>query len=182
MFRCVRAVPYFEIERESDPATVSLFTVNSLDHCFSGERCSFRVRVISITGRDHNLTMAYVSRSPFDNLQTSEFACHPGRSHRWPPMWVSGRPWRLHPSRTRFVTSPRSDMLAVRNRAIDGIGLSPPRPAALLAAPVNLRPSVALNKLHVMVSSYCRSGPSACLVAGEGLGEDVGTGINRADS
>ena len=36
----------------------------------------------------------------FDNLQASEFACHPGRSHRWPPMWVPGRPWRLHPSRT----------------------------------------------------------------------------------
>ena len=43
----------------------------------------------------------------FDNLQASEFACHPDRSHRWPPMWMPGRPWRLHPSRTRFVTSPR---------------------------------------------------------------------------
>ena len=41
------------------------------------------------------------------DLQASEFACHPDRSHRWPPMWVPGRPWRLHPSRTRFVTSPR---------------------------------------------------------------------------
>jgi hypothetical protein len=30
MFRSVRAVPHIEIERESDPARVSLFTVNSL--------------------------------------------------------------------------------------------------------------------------------------------------------
>src|SRR5499433_4146786 len=34
-----------------------------------------------------------------------------------------------------------SDMLAVRNRAIDGRGLSPPRSAALLAAPVNKSPA-----------------------------------------
>jgi hypothetical protein len=33
-----------------------------------------------------------------------------------------------------------SDMLAVRNRAIDGRGLSPPRSAALLAAPTGITP------------------------------------------
>jgi AcrR family transcriptional regulator len=80
----------------------------------------------------------------FDNLQASEFACHPGRSHRWPPMWVPGRPWRLHPSRTRFVTSPRIGYASRPNRAIDGRGLSPPRSAALLAAPVILRPDVGM--------------------------------------
>jgi len=69
------------------------------------------------------------------DLQASEFACHPDRSHRWPPMWVPGRPWRLHPSRTRFVTSPRIGYASRPNRAIDGTGLPPPRSAALLAAP-----------------------------------------------
>src|SRR5262249_43367510 len=44
MFRSVRALPHIEIERESDPARVSLFTVNSSEHCCSGERCSCRVR------------------------------------------------------------------------------------------------------------------------------------------
>src|SRR6516162_8794476 len=43
MFRSVQAVPN-EIERESDPARASLFTVNSSEHCCSGERCSCRVR------------------------------------------------------------------------------------------------------------------------------------------
>jgi len=69
------------------------------------------------------------------DLQASEFACHPDRSHRWPPMWVPGRPWRLHPSRTRFVTSPRIGYASRPNRAIDGRGLPPPRSAASLAAP-----------------------------------------------
>src|SRR6516225_6720421 len=69
------------------------------------------------------------------DLQASEFACHPDRSHRWPPMWVPGRPWRLHPSRTRFVTSPRIGYASRPNRAIDGRGLPPPGSAALLAAP-----------------------------------------------
>src|SRR4029453_1859970 len=36
------------------------------------------------------------------------------------------------------LPSRASDMLAVRNRAIDGRGLSPPRPAALLAAPTRI--------------------------------------------
>src|SRR5262245_1323324 len=36
---------------------------------------------------------------------------------------------------TSLHWSPPSDMLAVRNRAIDGRGLSPPRSTALLAAP-----------------------------------------------
>src|SRR6516162_9151216 len=40
----LRALPHIEIERESDPARVSLFTVNSSEHCCSGERCSCRVR------------------------------------------------------------------------------------------------------------------------------------------
>src|SRR5262249_60073963 len=62
----------------------------------------------------------------FDNLQASEFACHPGRSHRWPPLWMPGRPWRLHPSSARFVASPRIGYASRPNRAIDGRGLPPP--------------------------------------------------------
>src|SRR6516165_9275519 len=73
----------------------------------------------------------------FDNLQASEFACHPGRSHRWHPLRMPGRPWHLHPSSARFVASPRIGYASRPNRAIDGRGLSPPRSAALLAAPVN---------------------------------------------
>jgi hypothetical protein len=38
------------------------------------------------------------------------------------------------------LPSRASDMLAVRNRAIDGRGLSPPRSAALLAAPTRIAP------------------------------------------
>src|SRR5262245_2184493 len=38
MFRSVRALPHIEIERESDPASFSLFTVNSSKQCCSGER------------------------------------------------------------------------------------------------------------------------------------------------
>jgi hypothetical protein len=34
MFRSVRAVPHIEIERESDRARGSLFTVNSSEHCW----------------------------------------------------------------------------------------------------------------------------------------------------
>ena len=51
---------------------------------------------------------------------------------------MSGRPWRLHPSRARFVASPRIGYASRPNRAIDGRGLPPPRSAALLAAPTPL--------------------------------------------
>jgi hypothetical protein len=51
---------------------------------------------------------------------------------------MSGRPWRLHPSSARFVASPRIGYASRPNRAIDGRGLSPPRSAALLAAPTPL--------------------------------------------
>src|SRR5499427_5345727 len=75
----------------------------------------------------------------FDNLQASEFAatqvvptagihcgCQGGRG-----VYVRAERGSLPPR--------ASDILAVRNRAIDGRGPSPPRSAALLAAPVNLR-------------------------------------------
>jgi len=42
----------------------------------------------------------------FDNLQASEFAATQVVPHRW-HRCGAGRLWRLHPSRTRFVTSPR---------------------------------------------------------------------------
>ena len=83
------------------------------------------------------------------DLQASEFACHPDRSHRWPPMWVPGRPWRLHPSRTRFVTSPRIGYASRPNRAIDGRGLPPPRSAALLAAPHSFPVRIALRPASI---------------------------------
>src|SRR5215475_9257649 len=70
----------------------------------------------------------------FDYLQASEFACHPGRPHRWHRISMPGRPWRLHPSKSRFVASPRIGHTSRPNRAIDGRGLSPPRSTALLAA------------------------------------------------
>jgi hypothetical protein len=47
---------------------------------------------------------------------------------------MPGRPWRLHPSKSRFVASPRIGHTSRPNRAIDGRGLSPPRSTALLAA------------------------------------------------
>jgi hypothetical protein len=55
------------------------------------------------------------------------------------PVWISGRPWRLHPSKSRFVASPRIGYASRPNRAIDGRGLSPPRSAALLAATGHVR-------------------------------------------
>ena len=51
---------------------------------------------------------------------------------------MPGRSWLLHPSRARFVASPRIGYASRPNRAIDGRGLSPPRSAALLAAPHSL--------------------------------------------
>src|SRR5262245_11639585 len=61
--------------------------------------------------------------------------CLPPRSS--PPLASNidaGRPWRLHPSKSRFVASPRIGHTSRPNRAIDGRGLSPPRSTALLAA------------------------------------------------
>src|SRR6516162_3534859 len=55
---------------------------------------------------------------------------------------MPGRPWRLHPSSARFVTSPRIGYASRPNRAIDGRGLSPPRSAALLAAPIKNDPDL----------------------------------------
>ena len=77
----------------------------------------------------------FSQRQSFDNLRASEFAatqvvptagvhsgCRGGRG-----VYVRAERGSLPPR--------ASDMLAVRNRAIDGRGLSPPRSAALLAAP-----------------------------------------------
>ena len=78
----------------------------------------------------------------FDNLQASEFAATqvvPTAGH---PFRIPGRPWRLRPSTTRFVTSPRIGYASRPNRAIDGIGLSPTRFAALSAATGNFTPSL----------------------------------------
>src|SRR5215831_3635843 len=82
----------------------------------------------------------------FDDLQASEFAAtqvvptagnqHGGQGGRG--VYVRAERGSLPPR--------ASDMLAVRNRAIDGRGLSPPRSAALLAAPVNLRRETPLDQ------------------------------------
>ena len=81
----------------------------------------------------------------FDNLQASEFAATqvvPTAGH---PLRMPGRPWRLRPSTARFVTSPRTGYASRPNRAIDGIGLSPTRFAALPAATGNFTPSRSQN-------------------------------------
>src|SRR5215469_275523 len=71
----------------------------------------------------------------FDNLQASEFAATqvvPTAGNRHGCQGGRG----VYIRAERGSLSPRaSDILAVRNRAIDGRGLSPPRSAALLAAP-----------------------------------------------
>ena len=71
----------------------------------------------------------------FVNLQASEFAATqvvPTADTRFG--YQGGRG--VYVRAERGSLPPRaSDMLAVRNRAIDGRGLSPPRSAALLAAP-----------------------------------------------
>ena len=78
----------------------------------------------------------------FDDLQASEFAATQvvptaGNQHGC----QGGRG--VYVRAERGSLPPRaSDMLAVRNRAIDGRGLSPPRSAALLAAP-GISPRVA---------------------------------------
>jgi hypothetical protein len=55
----------------------------------------------------------------------------------FPPQCLlcTGQLWRLPPSISRFVTSPRIGYTSRPNRATDGGGLSPPRFAALTAAP-----------------------------------------------
>src|SRR5262249_12158182 len=65
---------------------------------------------------------------------------------------MPGRPWHLHPSSARFVTSPRIGYASRPNRAIDGRGLSPPRSAALLAAPTSF-------SLVATRSSWCDQWP-----------------------
>src|SRR5262249_43994091 len=71
----------------------------------------------------------------FDNLQASGFAATqvvPTAGNRHGCQGGRG----VYIRAERGSLSPRaSDILAVRNRAIDGRGLSPPRSAALLAAP-----------------------------------------------
>ena len=71
----------------------------------------------------------------FVNLQASEFAAIQ-------VVPTAGTPFGYQGGRGVYVRAERgslppraSDMLVVRNRAIDGRGLSPPRSAALLAAP-----------------------------------------------
>jgi hypothetical protein len=70
--------------------------------------CSTRIR--STTSE-----RGVVSRlQSFDNLQASEFACHPGRSHRWHPIRVPGGRG-VYVRAERGSLPPRaSDMLAVR--------------------------------------------------------------------
>lgn len=55
----------------------------------------------------------------------------------FPPQCLlcTGQLWRLPPSISRFVTSPRIGYTSRPNRATDGGGLSPPRFAALTASP-----------------------------------------------
>jgi hypothetical protein len=76
----------------------------------------------------------------FDNLQASEFAATLVVPTADNPLRMSERLWRLRPSTARFVTSPRIGYASRPNRAIDGIGLSPTRFAALPAATGNLHP------------------------------------------
>ena len=72
----------------------------------------------------------------FVNLQTSEFACHPGRSYRQASLpMLRAAVARLHLSRTRVITFACIRYASRPNRAIDGPGLSPVRFAALPAAP-----------------------------------------------
>ena len=78
----------------------------------------------------------------FVNLQASEFAATQ-------VVPTAGTRFGCQGSRGVYVRAERgslppraSDMLAVRNRAIDGRGLSPPRSTALLAAP-GISPRVA---------------------------------------
>ena len=71
----------------------------------------------------------------FVYLQASEFAATqvvPTAGHRFR---CSGQPWHLHLSRTCVVTFACIRYASRPNRAIDGEGLSPPRFAALPAAP-----------------------------------------------
>jgi hypothetical protein len=96
----------------------------------------------------------------FDNLQASEFACHPGRSHRWHPMVVPGRPWRCIRAERGSLPCRASDVASRPNRAIDGRGLSPPRSAALLAAPVMGRPRKSSPVLHLCVRSTLNYRPA----------------------
>lgn len=72
----------------------------------------------------------------FSYVLASSFACHPDRSHLYSPaVW---QPWRFHLSTVRVVAFPHVRYASRPNRATDGRGLSPPRFAALSAAPENL--------------------------------------------
>jgi len=76
----------------------------------------------------------------FSNVQTSRFARHPGRSHRCG--FIHHRAAVAFTSGHRTVSLlPYSGYASRLNRAIDGRGLSPPRFAALSAAPQTLRPA-----------------------------------------
>jgi hypothetical protein len=77
----------------------------------------------------------------FDNLQASEFAATLIVPTADNPLRLSERLWRLRPSTARFVTSPRVGYASRPNLAIDGIGLSPTRFAALPAATENISPN-----------------------------------------
>jgi hypothetical protein len=89
----------------------------------------------------------------FDDLQASEFAATQvvptaGNQHGC----QGGRG--VYVRAERGSLPPRaSDMLAVRNRAIDGRGLSPPRSAALLAAP-GIAPRGAHRSVRESLDSY----------------------------
>src|SRR5262245_7281815 len=50
----------------------------------------------------------------FDNLQASEFACHPGRSHRWHPYGCQGSRGVYIQAECGSLPLRTSDMLAVR--------------------------------------------------------------------
>src|SRR6516164_8425915 len=82
MFRFVRALPHIEIERKSDPARVSLCTVNSSEHCCSGERCSCRVRVKGGKAQNEHIMSALPPKADLPpDLRTAPAAS----SSRTPP-------------------------------------------------------------------------------------------------
>src|SRR5215469_10049207 len=111
----------------------------------------------------------------FDNLQASEFAATqvvPTAGNRHGCQGGRG----VYIRAERGSLSPRaSDILAVRNRAIDGRGLSPPRSAALLAAPDSHPLDWQLASLHAPHlpdagrQRLCRSGQTRDLPASDAI-------------
>ncbi len=86
-----------------------------------------RARRISFPTTPHTATSVWPKFSElrsFRYVQAPRFAYHPGRSHRSPSKWTR-QPWLLHPSISRFVTSPCPGYANRPNRATDDGGFSP---------------------------------------------------------